>query len=112
MDVKTDGDSIQWGSEQWCPEHITTGVAAQFCGVGEVTVLRWIQRGYLTAFRLPDGHYTGFAARISPASCWSTVCRLPVQGQLMDTKEVAGVADIEPDGSVRRRIVEIVTGGG
>ena len=57
MDVKIDGDSIQWGLEQWCPEHITTGVAAEFCGVSKVTVLRRIQRGYLTAFRLPDGHY-------------------------------------------------------
>ena len=40
-----------------CPERITTGLAAEYCGVSKVTVLRWIQRGYLAAFRLPDGHY-------------------------------------------------------
>ena len=56
MDFRTDRDGNQRRLEQWCPEHITTGVAAEFCGVSKVTVLRWIQRGYLTAFRLPDGH--------------------------------------------------------
>ena len=57
MDIKTDGINAQQRMEEWCPEHITTGVAAEFCGVSKVTVLRWIQRGYLVAFRLPEGHY-------------------------------------------------------
>ena len=39
------------------PDYITTGIAAEYCGVSKVTVLRWIKKGYLTAFRLPDGHY-------------------------------------------------------
>jgi len=43
--------------EQWCPEHITTSVVADHCGVSKVTVLRWIEKGHLTAFRLPEGHY-------------------------------------------------------
>ena len=38
-------------------EYLTTGIAAQYCGVRYVTVLRWIQKGYLPAFRLPSGHY-------------------------------------------------------
>ena len=57
MPVRTDGDETQRWLNEWCPEHLTTGAAADFCGVSKVTVLRWIQRGYLTAFRLPDGHY-------------------------------------------------------
>ena len=38
-------------------EYLTTGIAAQYCGVSYVTVLRWIRKGYLPAFRLPGGHY-------------------------------------------------------
>lgn len=43
--------------EQWCPEYITTGFVAERCGVCNVTVLRWIEKGHLPAFRLPEGHY-------------------------------------------------------
>jgi len=43
--------------EQWCPEYITTGFVAECCGVSNATVLRWIGKGRLPAFRLPDGHY-------------------------------------------------------
>ena len=43
--------------EQWCPEHVTTGFVAGRCGVCTVTVLRWIEKGHLPAFRLPEGHY-------------------------------------------------------
>jgi len=39
------------------PQHITTGAIARYCGVSRVTVLRWIDKGHLAAFRLPDGHY-------------------------------------------------------
>ena len=38
-------------------EYLTTGIAAQHCGVSYRTVLRWIRKGYLPAFRLPSGHY-------------------------------------------------------
>ena len=37
--------------------NLTTGVIAQYCGVTGVTVLRWIRKGHLSAFRLPGGHY-------------------------------------------------------
>ena len=40
----------------WCPENVTTGVAANYCGVSKVTVLRWIKKGYLNAYKLPEGH--------------------------------------------------------
>jgi len=43
--------------KQWCPEYVTTGFIAGRCGVCSVTVLRWIEKGHLPAFRLPDGHY-------------------------------------------------------
>jgi len=43
--------------EEQYSEYITTGVVAEHCGVSKVTILRWISRGYLTAFRLPEGHY-------------------------------------------------------
>jgi excisionase family DNA binding protein len=37
------------------PEYLTTGAVARHCGVSKVTVLRWIEKGNLTAFRLPGG---------------------------------------------------------
>jgi two-component system response regulator VicR len=37
------------------PEYLTTGAVAKYCGVSKVTVLRWIEKGELTAFRLPGG---------------------------------------------------------
>lgn len=43
--------------DQRCSEYLTTGITAQYCGVSYVTVLRWIHKGYLPAFRLPSGHY-------------------------------------------------------
>jgi excisionase family DNA binding protein len=41
--------------EQRYPEYFTTGKVARHCGVSKVTVLRWIEKGDLTAFRLPGG---------------------------------------------------------
>ena len=37
-------------------EFLTTGTVAKHCGVSKVTVLRWIEEGYLPTFRLPKGH--------------------------------------------------------
>ena len=37
------------------PEFYTTGGIARHCGVSKVTVLRWIEKGDLAAFRLPGG---------------------------------------------------------
>jgi excisionase family DNA binding protein len=37
------------------PEYLTTGTVARHCGVSKVTVLRWIEKGNLTAFKLPGG---------------------------------------------------------
>ena len=37
------------------PEYLTTGTVARHCGVSKVTVLRWIEKGDLTAFKLPGG---------------------------------------------------------
>lgn len=34
-----------------------TGEVAKLCGVTKVTVIRWIERGNLMAFRLPGGQY-------------------------------------------------------
>ena len=39
-----------------CPEYLTTGAVAKYCGVSKVTVLRWINKGILSAFRIPGGH--------------------------------------------------------
>jgi len=36
-------------------EYATTGLVARYCGVSKVTVLRWIKKGYLKAFKLPEG---------------------------------------------------------
>jgi excisionase family DNA binding protein len=41
--------------EKKYPEYLTTGIVARHCGVSKVTVLRWIEKGDLTAFRLPAG---------------------------------------------------------
>lgn len=38
-------------------EYLTTGAVARYCGVSSVTILRWIQKGHLPAFRLPEGHH-------------------------------------------------------
>ncbi len=43
--------------QPWCAEYLTTGEVARHCGVNKVTVLRWIRKRQLTAFRLPGGHY-------------------------------------------------------
>jgi excisionase family DNA binding protein len=37
------------------PLYFTTGVVARLCGVSKVTVLRWIEKGNLAAFKLPGG---------------------------------------------------------
>ena len=41
--------------ERAYPEYLTTGAVAKHCGVSKVTVLRWIEKGNLVAFRLPGG---------------------------------------------------------
>jgi len=41
--------------EKTYPLYLTTGVVARHCGVSKVTVLRWIEKGNLIAFRLPGG---------------------------------------------------------
>jgi excisionase family DNA binding protein len=41
--------------ENYYPQYLTTGVVARHCGVSKVTVLRWIEKGNLVAFRLPGG---------------------------------------------------------
>ena len=57
-------------SEEKLPEYLTTGVVARHCGVSKVTVLRWIEKGHLAAFKLPGGQnrirrddFYAFAAR-------------------------------------------------
>jgi excisionase family DNA binding protein len=37
------------------PVYLTTGAVGRHCGVSKVTVLRWIEKGSLTAFKLPGG---------------------------------------------------------
>jgi excisionase family DNA binding protein len=58
--------------EEKYPVYLTTGAVARHCGVSKVTVLRWIEKGYLTAFRLPGGQnrihrddFSEFLARYS-----------------------------------------------
>ena len=46
---------MKTGLEKGYPEYLTTGTVARHCGVSKVTVLRWIEKGDLTAFRLPGG---------------------------------------------------------
>lgn len=41
--------------EKILPRYLTTGTVARHCGVSKVTVLRWIEKGNLVAFRLPGG---------------------------------------------------------
>jgi two-component system, OmpR family, response regulator VicR len=37
------------------PVYLTSGAVARHCGVSKVTVLRWIEKGNVTAFKLPGG---------------------------------------------------------
>ena len=46
---------MEKGLKEWCPEYLTTGAVAECCGVSKVTVLRWIEKGHLKAFKLPEG---------------------------------------------------------
>lgn len=48
---------MEKGLEHLCPVYITTDVVAEYCGMSKVTVLRWIEKEYLTAFRLPESHH-------------------------------------------------------
>ena len=41
--------------EENCQDYITTGTVAKYCGVSKVTVLRWIEKGILVAFKIPGG---------------------------------------------------------
>ena len=41
--------------ENYYPQYLTTGAVGRHCGVSKVTVLRWIEKGSLVAFRLPSG---------------------------------------------------------
>jgi len=43
--------------EQSGAEYLTTGGIARYCEVSRVTVIRWIQKQHLSAFRLPSGQY-------------------------------------------------------
>lgn len=44
-------------SKQLNTEYMSVGLVARSCGVSNTTVLRWIERGQIRAFRLPAGHY-------------------------------------------------------
>jgi excisionase family DNA binding protein len=46
---------LDTGLEKTHPEYLTTGAVARYCGVSKVTVLRWIEKGNLLAFKLPGG---------------------------------------------------------
>jgi excisionase family DNA binding protein len=46
---------LQTNYKEIYPEYLTTGAVARHCGVSKVTVLRWIEQGNLTAFKLPGG---------------------------------------------------------
>ncbi|OGO32514.1 MAG: hypothetical protein A2Z29_06895 [Chloroflexi bacterium RBG_16_56_11] len=46
---------METNMEKICAEYLTTGTVARHCGVSKVTVLRWIEKGNLVAFRLPGG---------------------------------------------------------
>ena len=48
---------MQNRAEHRNPEYVTVGFVARCCGVSNTTVLRWIGRRQLLAFRLPAGHY-------------------------------------------------------
>ena len=48
---------MQDETPQYVPEYVTVGFIARRCGVSNTTVLRWIVKGDLAAFRLPAGHY-------------------------------------------------------
>jgi excisionase family DNA binding protein len=44
---------IKLAKEKW----ITTGAAADYCGVSRATILRWIKSGKLKAYTTPGGHH-------------------------------------------------------
>jgi len=69
--------------EQWSPEYVNTGFVAKRCGVSNTTVLRWIEKGELPAFRLPAGHYR--IGRKDFAD-FLTNCGMPVPDRASESK--------------------------
>ncbi len=67
------------------PEYLTTGIVARYCGVSKVTVLRWIKKGDLAAFRLPGRqnriHRDDFYAFASKHN-------IPIKDRLLKAREV------------------------
>ena len=78
------GVNLEEKMKQWCPEFITTGFVARQCGVSKVTVLRWIEKGRLVAFRLPDGHYRILRENFGE---FLEEYRLPVHQSGLNTKD-------------------------
>ncbi len=60
---------------------LTVGRIARYCMVTPVTVRRWIQKGKLSAIRLPSGHY-----RVSMADFRDFLERyhIPIKGELFE----------------------------
>ena len=58
-------------------EYYTAGNVAKLCGVSRITVFRWIEKGHLTAFRLPEGHYRIHAIDFNK---FLKKCNIPDQG--------------------------------
>lgn len=88
---------------------LTTGEAAKWCGVSFRTVLRWIERGELAAYRLPGRG----DARIKLADFVAFLNRheMPVPPELQRAgKPRVLVVDDEPD--VARLIARVLTGEG
>lgn len=69
--------------EQAGAEYLTTGVIALYCGVSRVTVIRWIRKRYLPAFKLPSGH---FRIRRNDFSEFLAKHGIPVRKQMFKEK--------------------------
>jgi len=79
------------GTDEWYPEYVTTGFIAKRFGVSNTTVLRWIEKGILTAFKLPGGqnriHRDVLHAFMAQNGMPVTHTHLPKQGNTKEQRD-------------------------
>lgn len=86
---------------------LTTGNVASFCHVSQVTVFRWIKKGFLPAYTTPGGHY-----RIRPVDLVAFLEKqeMPVPGELAQMKaDVRTVLLVDDDPTILEVLSKILT---
>ena len=85
-------------------EVLTTGEAAKYCGVNFRTIIRWIERGKLKAYKLPGRGDHRIQRQDLVAFLHEN--QMPVPADLQDTKRLVLVVEDQPEmASAIRRVL-------